>query len=238
MVHLAGAPIAGRWNASRREAILQSRQRGTRLLCERLARLQSPPRVLVSASAVGFYGDRGDEALDEQSAAGQGFLAEVCRAWESACEPARAAGIRVVNLRFGLVVSASGGALVKLLPAFRLGLGGPQGSGRQYMSWIALDDAIGAIHHAMFRDDLSGPVNATAPFPVRNATFAGTLGKVLGRPALLPLPGIAVRAAFGEMGRELLLGGARVAPTRLERTGFAFRTPSLESALRFELGRP
>lgn len=238
VVHLAGASIAGRrWNAARREELLQSRVRGTRLLCEALGRLARPPSVLVCASAVGIYGDREDEVLDEKSASGEGFLAEVCRAWESACEPARAAGIRVVNLRSGLVVAASGGALARMLPLFRLGLGGPQGSGRQYVSWIALDDAIGAIHHAVFCEDLSGPVNATAPFPVRNAAFARTLGKVLGRPAALPLPGFAVRAALGQMGQELLLTGARVLPTRLEASGFGFRTASLESALRFELGR-
>jgi uncharacterized protein (TIGR01777 family) len=238
-VHLAGENIAaGRWTPARKAEIRRSRVEGTRRLCEALARLANPPKVLVSASAVGFYGDRGAEVLTEESPPGGGFLADVCREWESATAPAALAGIRVVNLRFGMVLSPAGGALRKMLLPFRLGAGGRIGSGRQFVSWIALDDAAGAIHHAIVADSLRGPVNAVAPGPVDNADFTRTLARILRRPALLPLPAFAARVAFGEMADALLLSGARVMPARLQASQYRFRFPDLESALRHLLGRP
>ena len=237
VVHLAGANIAGRWTAERRRRILESRSAGTELLSKTLGSLSRPPRVLVSSSAIGFYGDTGDRVVDESAPAGDGFLAEVCRAWEAATRPVEDAGVRVVHLRTGIVLTPRGGALARLLPPFRAGLGGPVGSGAQQMSWIAADDAIGAIHHCLFCDELRGPVNATAPEPVANAEFGRTLGRVLRRPARLPLPAAALRLALGEMGEQLLLASQGVAPRRLLDSGFAFQLPSLEAALRFELGR-
>jgi hypothetical protein len=238
VVHLAGENIsASRWTPEVKSRIRASRVEGTRLLCEGLAKLKRPPQVLVSASAIGWYGDAGDAALDETGAAGRGFLPEVCAAWENATEPARAAGIRVVNLRIGIVLAAKGGALARMLTPFKLGMGGPVGSGRQVMSWIALDDLLGIIEAALWDSRFSGPVNATAPHPVTQAQFARTLGSVLGRPAVAPLPGAVVRLAFGEMGQALLLEGARVLPRRLLDAGFPFQTPGLEGALRSELGR-
>ncbi len=237
VVHMAGENVgAGLWTLARKEAILRSRVDGTALLCKTLARLTKRPRVLVAASAVGYYGDRGDEMLTEESAPGDDFLAHVVRAWEAATEPARQAGIRVVNMRGGLVLSAAGGALPRLLLPFKLGLGGAAGSGRQYMSWIAFDDVIGSIYHAMFAEGLSGPVNIAAPAPVTNAEFSKTLGRVLRRPAFLPLPGFAVRLAAGEMGEALLLKGQRVSSAKLEGSGFRFLHTDLEGALRSELG--
>lgn len=231
-VHLAGESIAaGRWTARRKARIRDSRVDGTRVVAEALAGLGRPPRALVSASAIGFYGDRGDEPLDERSPAGCGFLPETCAAWEAATEPAREAGIRVVCLRIGIVLDARGGALARMLPPFRLGLGGRIGHGRQYMSWIALDDLVGVILRAIDDARLAGPVNAVAPQPVRNAEFAAALGRVLRRPARLPLPGAVVRLLLGEMGRDLLLAGARVRPARLAESGFAFEHPEIEAAL-------
>lgn len=238
VVHLAGENIGnGRWTEARVERILASRVAPTRLLARTLAGLQSPPRVLVCASAVGWYGDRGDEALDESSGPGNGFLAEVCRQWEAAAAPAAERGIRVVHLRFGVVLTVAGGALARMLPAFRLGAGGRVGSGRQVLSWVGLDDVLGAMHFAIGREDLAGPVNVTSPEPVTSAEMARTLGKVLRRPAGMPLPAAVVRLLFGEMGRSLLLDGQRVLPRKLLGAGFRFRHPSLEAALRFELGR-
>ena len=238
VVHLAGESIAaGRWTPARKDAIRRSRVDGTRLLAETLARLSRPPGVLVSASAVGYYGSRGDEALTEASAPGTGFLADVCRAWEAAAQPARDAGIRVVTPRIGMVLAARGGALARMLPPFRLGLGGVVGSGRQYMSWIALDDLVGAIRHVIGDGDVAGAVNAVAPLPVTNREFTRTLGRVLGRPTLAPLPAPVVRLLFGEMGEALLLDGARALPARLQAAGFRFRHPGLEAALRSVLGR-
>jgi uncharacterized protein (TIGR01777 family) len=238
VVHLAGESVAaGRWTGARKASILGSRVEGTRLLCEALAALERPPGVLIAASAIGFYGDAGDAWVDESSPPGRGFLADVCAQWEAATQPASAAGIRVVNLRIGIAVAASGGALARLLAPFRLGAGGRVGDGRQFMSWIALDDLIGAIHFAIFDPSLHGPVNAVAPAPVRNAEFTRTLGRVLRRPAALPLPAAAVRALLGEMGQEVLLAGARVRPAKLDGSGFRFLFPSLEAALRSELGR-
>ena len=237
VVHLAGENIAaGRWTPARKAEIRRSRVDGTRNLCEVLARLPRPPRVLVSASAIGFYGNRGAEILTEESFPGAGFLADVCREWEAATERASGAGIRVVNLRFGMVLSPRGGALQKLLLPFRLGMGGRIGDGRQFTSWIALDDAVGAIHHAICEESVRGPVNAVAPGPVSNAEFTRTLARVLRRPTLLPVPAFAARLAFGEMADALLLAGARVLPTRLQASGYRFRFPELEGALRHLLG--
>lgn len=238
VVHLAGEPVfALRWTEAKREAILKSRRRGTRLLAEALAGLDAPPEVLVSASGVDFYGDRGEEILTEKSASGDTFLARVCRAWERATEPAARAGIRVVLLRTGLFLTPAGGALRPMLPPFRLGLGGRIGSGRQYMSWIDADDHVGLIHHALQRPDVEGPLNATAPHPVTNAAFTDALGRVLGRPTVLPVPSPAVKAALGDMGRELLLQGKRVMPEKARETGFQFFRPGVEDALRHQLGR-
>lgn len=236
-VHLAGENIAeGRWTKEKKRRIRESRVRGTRLLAETLARLKQKPRVLISASAIGYYGDRGAEVLTEQSTAGAGFLAEVCREWEAAAEPARDASIRTVLLRFGLILSAEGGALAKMLLPFKLGVGGKVGSGRQYYSWIALNDVINIIHFALADESLSGPVNVVAPEPVTNAEFTKALGGVLGRPTFFPAPAFGLRLALGEMADALLLASERVVPVRLESAGYGFKYPSLESALRHLLG--
>ena len=237
VVHLAGEPITGRWNAAKKTAIRESRVKSTRLLCEALARLSKPPRVLVAASASGYYGDRGDEVLREESGAGSSFLSQVCQGWEAATKAAAGGGLRVVNLRFGFVLSRAGGGLAKMLPAFKMGAGGKIGSGKQYMSWIGIDDLLQIILFATTAETLSGPVNAVAPNPVTNLVFAKTLGRVLRRPAIFPMPAFAVRLAFGEMGKELLLASARIEPARLLRAGYQFRFPELEGALRHLLGR-
>jgi uncharacterized protein (TIGR01777 family) len=238
VVHLAGESISGdRWTPEKKKRIMESRALGTRLLADALARAPSRPRVLISSSAVGYYGDRGDTIIREDSEPGRGFLADVCEEWERATTPAERAGIRTVHLRTGVVLSPAGGALSELLTPFKAGVGGRVGSGRQYMSWIDMDDLVGLILFALGNDGLRGPVNATAPMPVPNATFADTLARVLGRPSIVPLPGFAVRALFGEMGRALLLEGARVLPHRAEQAGFAFLYPALEDSLRHQLGR-
>lgn len=239
VVHLAGENVAARrWSPEQKARMRDSRVQTTRLVAETLARLKRPPAVLVNASAIGFYGNRGDEILDEGSSSGVGFLAESCREWEAAVAPAERAGMRVVRLRFGVVLAAAGGALAKMLPPFRLGLGGRLGSGQQFMSWIALDDVIGVIHHALLHDELKGPVNVVAPEPVRNAEFTAALARVLRRPAFLPVPAVALRLLLGrEMAEELLLSSTRVVPRRLQGAGFQFRHTDLEQALRFELGR-
>lgn len=236
-VHLGGVSIAARFTEAHKRAIRESRVRSTRLLAETIASLDPVPSVFVCASAVGYYGDRGDEILTEESPAGHGFLPDVCREWEAACEPARAAGIRVVHLRLGIVLSARGGALATMLSAFRWGLGGIVGDGRQYMSWIGLDDAVSAIRFALRTTTVVGPVNAVAPHPVTNREFTRTLGRVLGRPTILPAPAFAVRLALGEMGQALLLEGCRAIPARLQAAGFVFEHPTLEAALRHELRR-
>jgi uncharacterized protein (TIGR01777 family) len=237
VVHLAGESIAtGRWNADKKIRIRRSRVDGTRLLCEALSRLSRPPRAVLCASAIGYYGSRGEEILREESAPGHDFLAEVCQAWEAAAQPAIQKAIRVVHLRFGVILSATGGALAKMLLPFRLGAGGVIGNGGQYMSWITLDDAVGAIHHAIGTESLKGPVNAVAPKPVTNREYTRTLGAVLGRPTLLPMPAFAARLALGEMADALLLSSARVEPARLLATGYRFRHPDLETALRSLLG--
>jgi len=238
VVHLAGENIAsGRWNAARKAAIRDSRVNGTRLLCDALAGLARPPKTLVCASAVGYYGDRGEETLAEESPPGTGYLAEVCREWEAASAPAARKGIRVVALRIGMVLSPKGGALARMLPLFRAGLGGVIGGGRQYVSWVALDELPHILHHALQRGDLSGPVNAVAPRPVTNREFTGALGKALSRPTPLPVPAFALRLAVGrEMADGLLLASARVLPKRLLDTGYAFRSPELEPTLGHLLG--
>jgi uncharacterized protein (TIGR01777 family) len=239
-VHLAGENIGARWTAERKRRMRESRLRGTRLLAETLARLPRPPRVLVSASAVGIYGDRGDTILTEGSPVPDpptDFLVELGREWEAATEPARRAGIRVVLLRFGIVLTPAGGALGRMLPAFRLGVGGPLGSGRQWTSWVAIDDAVGAVHHALMTDDLEGPVNVTAPEPVTGRVLADTLARVLHRPALAAAPAPALKLVFGEMAGTALLAGQRVLPARLSGSGYRFRLPALEPALRHLLGR-
>jgi uncharacterized protein len=238
VVHLAGESIAeGRWTEQKKRRILESRQKGTRLLAEKVAELSEPPSVMVSASATGYYGDRGNELLTEESEPGSLFLSEVCREWEAAADPAREAGVRVVHPRFGIVLSTEGGALGTTLPIFKLGGGGKIGSGRQYWSWVSLDDVIGAIVHAIDTDDLSGPVNVVTPDPPTNAEYTKVLGHVLGRPTILTVPAPAARLGLGEIADELLLVSARVEPVRLQETGYPFRHLGLEGALRYLLGR-
>jgi len=238
VVHLAGESIAtGRWTAAKKARIRQSRVRGTSHLSEALARLARPPKVLVSASAIGFYGNRGDETLRESSSPGSGFLPEVCQAWEKATEPASKAGMRVVHLRFGIILSPEGGALAKMLIPFRWGAGGVIGSGRQWMSWIALEDVVGAISHVLSAGSLQGPVNVVSSMPVTNQGFTKTLGKVLSRPTLIPMPAFAARLVLGEMADELLLASTRVEPARLLGSGYRFLRPDLEGALRSLLGK-
>ena len=238
VVHLAGENIAGgRWTDQRKKLILSSRVDGTRQLCQALARLKNKPKVLICASGVGFYGAGDDKPFDETSALGKGFLAQICKEWESATQAASDAGIRVVHMRIGIVISAQGGVLAKLLTPFLFGAGGPIAGGRQGMSWIALDDLIAAITFAIDNENISGALNATAPAPLSNRDFGGVLARVLHRPFLAPLPAFVVRAIFGEMGEELLLQGAFVQPKKLLEHGFRFDFPKLESVLRFELGR-
>ena len=238
VVHLAGDSIMGlRWTTEKKRRIRESRTTATRLLVQTLTRLEKPPAVLVSASGIGYYGSRGDETLTEDSRPGTGFLAELARDWEAATAAAIAQGIRVVNLRLGVVLSARGGALATMLTPFRMGLGGVIGDGTQWMSWIALDDVTGAIRHALATNALRGPVNAVAPTPVTNAEFTRTLGRVLGRPTVLPLPAFAARLTLGEMADELLLASQRVVPARLHATGYRFGQPALEEALRTALAR-
>jgi uncharacterized protein (TIGR01777 family) len=237
VIHLAGETIVGRWTSAKKQAIHDSRVLGTRNLCEALARAASKPRVLVSASAIGYYGDRGDQLLDEDSSPGSNFLAMVCREWESSTAPAANAGVRVVNLRFGVVLSTRGGALAKMLTPFRMGLGGNVGSGKQYWSWVSIDDVAGSVLHALTHDDVLGPVNVVAATPVTNREFTRALGAVLHRPTFLPMPAFAVSTAFGQMGDELLLASARVLPTKLLASGYSFRDPELRAALQKLLAR-
>jgi uncharacterized protein len=233
VINLAGENVAaGRWTTARRESILRSRVDATRTLVAAMAKLKPQPAVFLSASAIGFYGDRGDEVLTEDSAIGHGFLPEVCLAWETHAEGAGRQGIRTVLMRFGVVLMSRGGALAKMLPLFRLGLGGRLGSGRQWMSWIAIDDVIGGIEHALRDVGCTGAYNFAAPETVTNAEFTATLGRVLRRPATLPAPAWALRLAFGQMADEALLASARAMPQRLGESGYVFRHRSLESALR------
>ena len=232
VVNLAGAPIARRWTPQRKRGIRNSRVAGTQNLSRAIAAMDPKPRVLLNGSAIGYYGSRGDEVLSESSAAGHDFLAEVTVEWERATAPAAQAGVRVVLLRTGVVLSASGGALAKMLPPFRLGMGGPLGSGDQWMSWIALEDHLHAMEHALFVDSLSGPLNLVSPNPVRNLHFATTLGRVLTRPAVIPVPAVALELLYGEMARETLLASQRALPAALAASGFDFQHPTLEGALR------
>ena len=237
VVHLAGTSIAGgRWTDDRKRSIRESRVKGTELIAQTMAQLSGGPHTLISASAVGYYGRKGEELLEEDAAPGSGFLTEVCQAWEDAAKPAERAGVRVVLLRTGLALSPAGGALRQMLLPFNMGLGGRLGSGKQYMSWIDLDDLIGLIHHVLFSDTLSGPVNATAPNPVTNSTFSAALGRVLGRPTLVPVPSLAVKAVFGQLGTEALLSGQRVVPRKAIDSGFHFFYESIEESLQFQLG--
>jgi uncharacterized protein (TIGR01777 family) len=238
VVHLAGRSIfAPRWTARVKREILGSRVNGTRLLAETMAGLEDGPRVLVCASGINWYGDRGDEVLTERSPGGQGFLAEVCRQWEAAAEAARAAGIRTVHLRTGMVQARGGGSLAILVPLYRLGLGGRLGSGRQWWSWIALDDVVGLYAHALTAR-VEGPLNATAPNPVTNAEYTAALARVLRRPALLPVPALGPKLLLGQLAEELPLTSARVYPAAAQASGYSFRHPHLEPALRHVLTRP
>jgi len=232
VVHLAGESIAsGRWSPEKKTRIRESRIKGTKLLSAALAQASHPPRVFVSASAIGFYGNRGNEVLTEQSAAGNDFLAGVCKEWEQSAEPAAEKGIRLVKARFGIILDKDGGALAKMLPPFRMGIGGRIGDGKQWMSWIGLADVIGALEFVIENQALSGPVNFVAPNPVTNATFTSALGRILGRPTFLPVPAFGARLAFGEMADALLLSSQRVEPKRLNETAYRFRYSNLNDAL-------
>jgi uncharacterized protein (TIGR01777 family) len=236
IVHLAGENIGKRWTTTTRQRVLDSRVKGTELLAEAAARLDRPPSVFLCASAVGYYGNRGDETLTEDSPRGSGFLADVVEAWERAATPARDAGIRTVHMRQGIVLSRHGGALAKLLLPFRLGLGGRVGSGRQWWSWIGLEDVVGAYLYAL-EHPLASPVVVAAPHAVTNRDFTKALGRVLRRPTVFPLPGFAVKAMFGQMGEEMLLGGQRTEPAALAEAGFSFLHPDLDAALEQALRR-
>jgi uncharacterized protein (TIGR01777 family) len=232
VIHLAGEPIAeGRWTEDKKRRIRDSRVRGTQVLAEALARLERKPAVFLSASAIGYYGSRGAEVLRETSAPGDDFLARVCREWEEATEPAAQAGIRVAQMRFGVILSSRGGALPKMLTPFKMGVGGRLGSGEQYMSWIALDDVVGVIDHLLEKDSVRGAVNTVAPNPVTNSEFTGALGEALSRPTLFPVPKFAMRLAFGEMADIALLASQRVEPARLKESGYVFQYPELKGAL-------
>src|SRR5882672_5858106 len=238
VVNLAGESIAeGRWTDEKKRRIRESRVKGTKLLGDALANLTKPPQTFICASAIGYYGNRGDETLTESSAPGDDFLAEVCVEWEKATALATEKGIRVVNARFGVILDANGGALAKMLPPFRMGIGGGIGSGKQWMSWIALDDVVGGLKFALANETLSGPVNFVAPNPVTNSEFTKTLGKVLSRPTLLPIPAFGVRLAFGEMADALLLASQRVEPSKLRDVRYEFLNPDLDGALRRALQR-
>ncbi|HEU4477037.1 MAG TPA: TIGR01777 family oxidoreductase [Pyrinomonadaceae bacterium] len=231
--HLAGESIAsGRWNEEKKKKIRESRTKGTKLLADALANLAQPPKTLISASAIGYYGDRGDELLNETSPPGKDFLADVCVEWEKATDHAKEKGVRVVNTRFGIILDKEGGALAKMLPPFRMGIGGRIGDGKQWMSWIALDDVIGALQFALTNDGLTGPVNFVAPNPVTNAKFTKALGRALSRPTFFPIPAFGVRLAFGEMADALLLSSQRVRPAKLADSNYQFAFTNLESALR------
>ncbi|HLV88547.1 MAG TPA: TIGR01777 family oxidoreductase [Candidatus Sulfotelmatobacter sp.] len=237
VIHLAGESIIGRWTASKKAKIRDSRVVGTGNLADALSKTARKPMVFVCSSAIGYYGSRGDEVLNETSPAGSGFLADVCREWETATQSAVNSGIRTVNIRTGVVLSPKGGALGKMLTPFKLGVGGRIGSGRQWMSWIDVQDMAGAIHYILETESLRGPVNMVAPNPVTNEEFTRTLARVLSRPAIFPLPAFVVKAAFGEMGEAVLLGSQRVQAARLMSAGYPFRSTDLESCLRGTLQR-
>ena len=237
VVHLAGENIAsGRWSAEKKRAIRESRVKGTALLSDALAQLSRPPSVFLSASAIGYYGDRGDELLTEKSAPGKDFLAGVCKEWEAATQPAMEKGIRTVCTRFGIILDPNEGALGKMLPPFRMGVGGRVGDGKQWMSWIALEDVVNGLKFLIEDESIKGPVNFVAPEPVRNAEFTTTLGRILRRPTFFPVPAFGARLAFGEMADALLLSSQKVEPSVLEDKGFMFTWPTLEPALRHLIG--
>ena len=231
VIHLAGESIVGRWTDAKKREIRGSRVNGTTHLAEALARSKHKPQVFVCSSAIGYYGDRDEEVLNEQSAPGTGFLAEVCRDWEAAARPAAEAGIRTVSMRTGIVLTPKGGALGKMLPPFKMGMGGRIGDGRQWMSWIDVRDMVGAIHHLLKNDLLHGPVNMVAPKPVTNVEFTRTLASALSRPAVFPMPAFVVKAVFGEMGETALLGSQRVEPAQLLGSGYPFRFNELQASL-------
>ena len=232
VINLSGSTIATRWNAEKKREIRESRIRCTTLLAETIASLPTRPRVFISTSAVGVYGDRGDEVVTEGATPGADFLAEVCVDWEAAAAPAANAGVRVVHPRMGLILSPGGGVLKQMLTPFRAGIGGPIGSGKQWWSWVVLHDVVGVIRHALFTEAMQGPVNVVAPGAVPNAEFSKTLGAVLGRPAALPVPAMALRLLFGEAADGAILTGVHAVPAALEQTGFRFAHPELEPALR------
>ena len=232
VVHLAGENIMGRWTRAKKERIRESRVKGTKLLVRALIQLKKPPVVFICASAVGYYGNRGDEILTEQSAKGRGFLADVCQEWEEATKEVLEKGIRTVNMRIGMVLSEKGGALKQMLPIFRWGLGGKMGTGEQWMSWIALDDLVRVVEFLLQQKNVAGPVNAVAPQPIKNGVYTEALGKILHRPAFFGMPAIAVKLVFGELGEELLLASERVQPQKLEEAGFVFNYPILDNALK------
>jgi uncharacterized protein (TIGR01777 family) len=232
VIHLAGESVAGRWTEAKKKAIRKSRVQGTTNLATALANAESKPRIFICASAIGYYGSRGEEVLTEASASGQGFLSEVCREWETASRIAADAGVRTVNVRFGLVLSPKGGALERMLTPFKLGVGGPIGSGQQWWSWVHVDDIVGAVHHAIQTNSLAGSINMVGLNPVRNAEFTAVLASVLRRPAFFRVPAFALRLAFGRMAAtELFLSSERVMPAKLQASGYAFRFPELRAAL-------
>jgi uncharacterized protein len=237
VIHLAGESIVGRWTPAKKAKIHDSRVKGTQHLAQALAQAKEKPDIFICGSAIGYYGNRGDEVLKEGSPSGTGFLPEVCCEWEAATRPAAEAGIRTVQIRTGVVLSPKGGALGKMLLPFKLGIGGRIGDGRQWMSWIDVDDMVGAIHHILKSDFLHGPVNLVAPKPVTNAEFTKMLAQALSRPAVFPMPAFAVKLAFGEMGEEVLLGSQRVEPTKLIMSGYPFRFRELRASLENVLGR-
>lgn len=232
IIHLAGESIAeGRWNQEKKERIRNSRVEGTKLISEFFSKAKHRPELLISCSAIGFYGDRGEETLFETSPKGTGFLSDVCQQWEAATDKSSQAGIRVVNIRLGMVLSSKGGALKKMLPPFKMGVGGIIGNGQQYISWISIKDVTGSIDHIIKNSDIQGPVNIVSPNPLTNYNFTKILGKNLNRPTLFPLPAFLAKILFGEMAQELLLSSTKVIPDKLQNTGYTFKNPTLESAL-------
>jgi uncharacterized protein (TIGR01777 family) len=238
VIHLSGENIAeGRWTEGKKKSIIESRTKSTAIIAEAMANMKTPPKVFISASATGYYGDRGESIVTEDDEPGSYFVSKICHEWEKAAEPAISKGIRTALIRIGTVLTPEGGALQKLLPTFRFGLGGKIASGNQYMSWISIDDVIGAIHHIIMDDNIKGPVNLVTPEPVTNRELTKTLGKVLTRPAVFTVPSFAIRLFFGEMGNELLLSSAKVKPSKLLNSGYRFRFPTLEGALFHLLGK-
>lgn len=232
VINLAGESVSQRWSTSVKKEIMDSRIETTKSLVKQALEAKNPPKVFLNASAIGFYGNREEQTVDETSVHGSGFLAEVAEAWEEALRPLDRSKIRHASLRFGIVLSTKGGALAKMLTPFKLGLGGKIGTGKQFMSWISLDDVLGAIHHVWMNESLKGPINMVSPFPVRNDEFTKTLAATLQRPAIFPMPAFAVKLLFGEMGEELLLSGAKVEPKKLLGSGYPFLYPKLEQALK------